>query len=226
MGITEFKFIDRGMSTLAVLIPGWGTDSRIFERVDIGYNYLVPLTMSLDDVFVKLEKILEGEPAVIFGWSLGAFIGANFMALHPHLVKKLVMVGVMPVYPEESIEKMKKYLSRNKRAYMCEFFKKCANEMPVGFVIEHEKQLFSEYAAYGDKDELVSQLDYLKNGSFPEAKLRKYQDKLVFIFGERDGIVPSVMSERAREMFPNSLVLVSKGFGHMCFLDPGIKQVI
>ena len=38
----KFKYIDRQKPETAVLVPGWATDYRIFDTLDLDYNYLMP----------------------------------------------------------------------------------------------------------------------------------------------------------------------------------------
>jgi len=38
---SEFRFFNRGFKDTLVLIPGWATDYRIFNSLDLSYNYLL-----------------------------------------------------------------------------------------------------------------------------------------------------------------------------------------
>ena len=38
----QFKCVNRGFDRTIVLLPGWASDYRIFNNLNVSYNYLVP----------------------------------------------------------------------------------------------------------------------------------------------------------------------------------------
>jgi len=76
-----FKYLDRGSDKTIVLIPGWATDYRIFDSLNVKFNYLLPLDFSPDTFENVILNALEEkgiEKVSLFGWSLGAFLAAEF----------------------------------------------------------------------------------------------------------------------------------------------------
>ena len=49
---SEFKLIDRGFKDTILLIPGWAADYRIFDSLDLEFNYLLPMKLRLCRKFV------------------------------------------------------------------------------------------------------------------------------------------------------------------------------
>ena len=42
MRLNRFQYLNRGHAEVLVLIPGWGFDARIFEPLDLDFDYLLP----------------------------------------------------------------------------------------------------------------------------------------------------------------------------------------
>src|SRR3989338_4300658 len=93
---SRFKLLNRGFKDTLLLIPGWGTDYRIFDSLKLDFNYLEPAEMSFSDFNEKLIESMAREKIdkiSILGWSLGAFLAAGFISAYPNKAAKIFMVG-------------------------------------------------------------------------------------------------------------------------------------
>ena len=52
---SRFKYINNGKGPLAVIIPGWATDSRIFEKLDLNHDIILPEEIVVDDFPERLK---------------------------------------------------------------------------------------------------------------------------------------------------------------------------
>ncbi|MBU0880591.1 MAG: alpha/beta hydrolase [Candidatus Omnitrophica bacterium] len=76
--MSKFKLISTpGAKDTMLLIPGWATDYRIFNNLNIKYNYLLPVEFS---PFMFSEDLLAAmkengiKKISVLGWSMGGFI--------------------------------------------------------------------------------------------------------------------------------------------------------
>ncbi|NQT28027.1 MAG: alpha/beta hydrolase, partial [Candidatus Omnitrophica bacterium] len=124
----SFKYLDRGSDKTIVLIPGWATDYRIFNLLNIKFNYLLPLDSSPFSFEANLLKALEEKrikKVSLFGWSLGGFLAAEFSIMHPKLVKELILVSIRKKYKQEEITGIKELLKKSKKGYLYRFYGQC-----------------------------------------------------------------------------------------------------
>ena len=84
----HFNFVDRGFKKNILLIPGWATDWRIFERLDIPFNYLLPKRVSPSEAKKIINHIpgkLRKAGISVLGWSMGGFIAADLILKNPNV---------------------------------------------------------------------------------------------------------------------------------------------
>ena len=55
----QFKYVERRKRESMALIPGWATDYRIFDSLDLDFNYLVPVGFSPDSFEEDLIEALK-----------------------------------------------------------------------------------------------------------------------------------------------------------------------
>ena len=222
---TEFKYIDRGKLALAVLLPGWAADHRVFTDLDIEYNYLIAENIDIDDFFECLEKNLSWGKAIIIGWSFGGILAAHFMVRYPDLVRKVILIGVKSEYPEEEIQLMIKYLRRNMKTYLKSFYRKCLSGSKKEEINWFTPELLNEYLQNANMDKLISDLKYLKDNPLPIPDLKKHIQRVLFIHGEKDRIVPIKKVIDISNIFDPFFKIVSNA-GHLAFLPAGFSDMI
>jgi pimeloyl-ACP methyl ester carboxylesterase len=225
---TKFKHIDRGKKRVAVLIPGWAMDRRIFQNLDIDYNYLVPVEFSSEDVFEKLAETLTsmGQKATLIGWSFGGLLAAHFMVVYPELVDRAVLVSVKENYSQSEIDKMKEYLERNKTTYLKGFYRKCFSGQDDSEKKWFTSKLLKSYLKDMDEKVLFSQLDFLKFNYLPVLALKEHSKKLLFIHGDRDAVVPLGEVSVLKKYLPAANFVTIKNTGHVPFLHPEFKSIL
>lgn len=223
---TRFELINRGYKDTIVLLPGWGTDHRIFGRLDMPFNYLVPLKIELDDIYYALSVAIAGKEAVLMGWSFGALLTAHFLVKFPNAVRKAVLVGVKESYTTAEIGKMKNYLDRSPVAYMRGFYRKC-----LSFHDREDKEWFNsslqgEYLRKIDNKYLKSHLNYMEFNPLPLNELQKYSRKISIIHGEKDLVIPLEEAHSLARKLRGASFKIIKNTGHACFMDKSFKELI
>src|SRR3989338_4261643 len=94
---SEILLIPRGAARTLLLIPGWATDYRIFASLELPYNYLVPIKFAFLDFEKRVLRALEEnalDKISILGWSMGAYLAADFAAKHKDRIDELILAAV------------------------------------------------------------------------------------------------------------------------------------
>ncbi|MFH1678101.1 MAG: alpha/beta hydrolase [Candidatus Omnitrophota bacterium] len=222
----DFKFIDRGKQRSIVLIPGWATDYRIFNSLDIEFNYLIPLVFSPFTFYRSLLSALEEnqlQKVSLFGWSLGGFLAFEFAAKQADFIDELILVGIRRKYSKAEIEKVKASLRKSKKACLYKFYSQCFydKEQKLNF----KKAYLKDYCRKLELDFLIEGLDYLVNAQLPIRELEKIK-KLTIIHGEFDNIAPIQEAIDIKISLAHAKFVLIKDAGHLPFLREGFKQYI
>lgn len=215
----KFKYIDRGYGRDMVLLPGWATDHRIFDTMDIPYDYILvrefdPYTFTKDmlDHFAA-----RGFSRVsLFGWSMGGFAAAEFAGRHPGLVEELVLVSVREKYPEHGIAAVKKMLEESRRAYLYKFYQECFSDEEKELLAGFKDGLMRSYFKDIETEELMKGLEYLASATLDLDGIKKASAKL--IFGKKDKIVPVTDIVDMKKNLKEAEIIFAEGAGHMPFL--------
>ncbi len=223
---TRFKFIKRGKGSDILMVPGWATDSRIFEPLDLELNYILP------EVFypANFEKELLGalekrkiNKISILGFSLGGFLAADFASKHADMIDKLILIGIRKRYDKGVLQEIKKLLKKNKKGYLYKFYSQCfaSGEDMRWF----RKNLLKTYCNDIELDHLIETLDHLgKSEIDPEALSSVNNIKI--IHGEKDLIAPFSEAVDIKEALPQAELACIKEAGHMAFLSSGAEKYI
>lgn len=215
-----FRVIDRGFRETLLLVPGWATDYRIFEPLDLDFNYLVPAEFSLpgfEEMLLESLKKESPEGVSILGWSMGGFLAAGFAAKYPQLVKSLTLAGMRRSYDREGIEKVKGYIISNKDGYLYKFYHQCFSPAEKKKRALFKKGLMKEYFKNFTTEELLSGLDYLGGAVLDEKALNNVGAR--FIHGSDDAIAP------VEGLSGIGNVAILNGAGHVPFLRSDFREV-
>ncbi|MCK5394225.1 MAG: alpha/beta hydrolase, partial [Candidatus Omnitrophica bacterium] len=160
---TIFNYIDRNYKKTIVFFPGWASDYRIFNLLDLEYNYILPTKLNpfLFENFLfdaikknKLNKIS------VLGWSLGGFLAAEFALKYPDYLNELILVSIRTKYSGQVISQIKKYLRKNKKTFLYSFYNQCFSDKDSGkWFKENLLKSYCEDLALSD---LLEGLEYLK----------------------------------------------------------------
>lgn len=224
--MTKFIYKDRGKKSTAVLVPGWGTDYRIFEGLDLGFNYLIPLNFSPfefeEDLLAEL-KTRDLKHISIFGWSMGGFAGAYFASKHPDIVKKLILVSIRKKYRCEELKIVRDSVSANKKAYLYKFYNLCFHKKET--LSAFKASLLKPYCRDLEAKKLLAELDYLETARIDVKGLKDIKD-ITIVHGDSDRIAPIKEAETIKNELERAVFVPVKEAGHIPFLEKGFGNLI
>lgn len=226
MTSTVFKFIDRGKQNSIVLIPGWATDYRIFDSLELPFNYLMPVSLSPNTFEKALVATLEDNnlhKISLFGWSMGGFLAYEFAIRHVDFVDELFLVSIRKRYQQENIREIEESLKTRKKGFLHWFFDECFcnKEQKPG----SKKDLFRIYCREMELDYLLQTLDYLAKVELEPELLQRIQ-KVTIIHGENDRIAPMKEVIEIKNSVANARFILVKEAGHIPFLEVDIGRYI
>ena len=225
MTSTTFEFIDRGRPDSIVLIPGWATDYRVFNSLELAFNYLVPIRLSPYTFEEALVATLEDNnlgKISLFGWSMGGFLAYEFAIRNISLVDELILVSIRGKYKKEEINKVEQALKVRKKGYLDRFFNDCfyGNHVP-----ESKKDLFREYCRDMELDYLLNALSYLSKTEIKPELLQQIQ-KITIIHGEKDRIAPLCEAVEIKDAVDNARFILIEESGHIPFLEENFSRYL
>lgn len=221
-----WNYVDRGHKDTLVLIPGWATDYRIFDLLDIKFNYLMPLKFSPfgfnDQLLDKLRQDNINKIS-IFGWSMGGFVASAFASLYPEIIDKLILVGIRKKHNPDELLTVKTLLNKGKAAYLYRFYTHCfSNKKQISWF---KKELFNYYCREMNMDYLLSTLDYLAKTEITAESLKRVKN-IRIIHGEYDNIAPIKEAIEIKDELPQAEFIKIEKAGHTPFLKVGFKDCI
>ncbi len=219
-----FKLVDRGFKETVLLIPGWAMDYRIFNSLDLDFNYLMPGPLSLTGFEAALLASLKEESLEkisILGFSMGGFLAADFASGYPQKIKDLTLIGMRKRYDKDDIEKIKGYIANNKAGYLYKFYHECFSSGEQKELSIFKKGLMKDYLEEMTVDALIAGLDYLKSAELDTGKLKTVKTR--FIHGEDDSIAPIEGVLALKNELPGSKLVILRNVGHIPFLRSDFK---
>ncbi len=222
---SQFQLFNRGYDETAVLVPGWGTDYRIFLSLELGVNYLFPVELSLDwfadDLAQALDEMACSQVSLL-GWSMGGFLAAQFALAYPERVSALTLVSVRRRYDKEALAGAAERINKNKRAFMRTFYLSCfsrADEQGAGWFREN---LLDYYVEMVPAQELLTGISYLARVSI-DALPRDFPTHI--IHGADDVIAP-LSEAQVLARFNHARCTVLPGLGHIPFLNEAFLSAV
>lgn len=215
----KFKFVDRGFKKSMLLIPGWATDWRIFERLNIPFNYLLPenaLPGDFEEIFNDLPDKMKLSGISVLGWSMGGFIAADLVSRYPLIFDEVILVSIRRRYGENDIIHVRNYLRKNAKAYLYRFYGSLFSKTGK----EHERwfknSLLKEYLKNPDSLHLFDGLNYLIDRELKANSLDC--SNIIFVHGENDLIAPIEEARFVAAKAPSAKFISIKGAGHFPLL--------
>lgn len=226
MKSSVFKYIYRGSARNLVLIPGWAADCRVFDNLDLKFNYLIPVSFSPFDFEKSLLEALRQnnlKKISLMGWSLGGFIAAQAAYKYRDLIDKVFLISIRRKYKIERLAEIKNYLLKNKKAYLHKFYQHCFSqgEEKPAFI----NNLFKIYCEELTLDYLIETLDYLGNTEI-NLKLLGSIPGITIFHGKDDAISPFGEAESIANDLPQAEFIIFKNTGHMPFLREDFSRNI
>lgn len=224
--VSEFKLIDRGFKSFLVLIPGWATDFRIFNTLNLDYNYLVPVKFEPSNFNAGLTKILNKESIKrisLFGWSLGGFLAQEFALNNHKLIEELLLVSIRRRYEPGALEKIKSRLFKNKKAFLYKFYLECFSDNDLEALAWFKNSLLEDYCRGMELNYLLSGLDYLSRVELKIDSLGRIK-KLRIFHGRKDAIAPFKEAILLRDDLPLADFVSMPECGHIPFLAKDFRD--
>ena len=214
------------MSSHYVFLPGWGFDANIFESMckKLESAECIGLPQDLNTEVEVIEYLAEKIPdqSIVVAWSLSGLFSLELLALYPHKCQRLVMLASTPCFSR--IEDWRGVSEEFKRSFIEDY---SSNKILL-------KSIFLKQIAYPIRNTQVrrllethcliaqenfSGLFYLR--CLFDKDLRemasKYQDKITYLIGDHDAILPQNTVSQLEAFGRN--VIVMEGAGHVPFLS-------
>lgn len=223
---SEFEFRNRGFKDVLVLIPGWAADWRIFDGLELDYNYLLTTRLCLLDFNQELLSQLDQlkiSKVSILGFSLGGFLAAEFASAYPNKIVKLILLGVRKRYDPQLLENIKLQIKKDRRAWLYKFYSNCFSKTdPVG-ITWFKNNLLKGYLNKLSSDELIKGLDYLSSHPLHPEALTKVEDIRLF-HGQDDMIAPVNEAQEIKADLPQAKFTLLADKGHLFFLSRDFRE--
>lgn len=224
---SKFKVVDRGFKDTIVLAPGWAMDYRIFDSLDLNYNYLLPVDFSPAHFTDNLSAFLDGSSIVrvsLFGWSQGGFLASDFASRNTGKMNELILVGIRKRYDREALEEIKLKLAKNKKAFLYKFYLDCFSAADNEGRRWFKSRLLKEYLDDIGVEQLIGGLNYL-SGAVIDTKALSGIKKIRIFHGSEDKIAPFSEALEIKSCLAQAEFIRVEGSGHLLFLNPDFKKI-
>ncbi len=223
---SEFKLRDRGFKDTLVLVPGWATDWRIFEGLELDYNYLLVTKLNILNFNQQLlEQLgqLKISKVSVLGFSLGGFLAAEFAAAHPEKIGKLFLLGVRKRYDPQALESIKRGILAAQQPWLYKFYLNCFARADKQGLDWFRKHLLNDYLDKLDLSEIIQGLDYLADHALHPKTLIKIKEIRMF-HGQDDLIAPVQEVLEMQIDLPQAKITLLADRGHICFLNHDFRE--
>ncbi|MDD5464828.1 MAG: alpha/beta fold hydrolase [Candidatus Omnitrophica bacterium] len=223
---SEFEFRDRGFKDTLVLVPGWATDWRIFDGLELDYNYLLPTKLDTVDFNRQLLNRMEQlkiSKVSVFGFSLGGFLATEFAHAYPEKITKLILAGVRKRYDPQLLENIRIQIRADRRPWLYKFYLNCFSRADTSGRAWFRKNLLKSYLDKLSSDELIQGLDYLASQVLNLELLKSIRDISVF-HGRDDLIAPVKDALEIQAHLPQAKFTLLADRGHLFFLDGNFRE--
>lgn len=223
---SEFEFRTRGFKDTLVLVPGWATDWRVFDGLELDYNYLVTTKLNTADFSRQLLGWMEQSKISklsLFGVSLGGCLAAEFATSYPEKINELILLGVRKSYDPQLLENIKREILADPKPWLYKFYLNCFSKADRQSLVWFRKNLLDEYLNNLNTDELIGGLDYLANHTIYPGTLGKIENIEIF-HGSDDIIAPVNEALEIKAELPRAKFTLLTGKGHLCFLNRDFRE--
>ncbi|MEK7867785.1 MAG: alpha/beta hydrolase [Candidatus Omnitrophota bacterium] len=221
----EIKLIQRGFQENLVLIPGWAADYRIFDSLDLSYNYLAPVKFSPLNFAAELDTRLDEyavEKVSLLGWSMGGFLACDFAAASPERVDELILLSVREKFEQGYLQEIAEKIRKNKRAWLHKFYLGCFSKSDFEGRSYFKKELLKDYVDGISLGELVNGLGYLSKAKIDTGALTRIK-KIRIFHGESDAVAPVEEAGKISSCLPQAEFISLPNLGHIIFLNKRFK---
>jgi pimeloyl-ACP methyl ester carboxylesterase len=215
------QYLNRGYNRTLLMVPGWGFDERVFERLSLPYNYL---RYTSSDMAGLEDAVLAGGYGTLdmLGWSQGGVALAGLAARYPDMVTQLILVGVRPAYPSEGLDEIRGLLTRSTGTYLKCFYKACLDKADL---LWFKQTLQKAYLARFTLDDLTSGLDWLAQVQLDVAALQNIAS-VTLVHGAEDQVAPVHEARALAAQWPQARYCEVPEAAHAVFLHPAFSEIV
>ena len=221
-----FKFIDREEEQYIVLVSGWAFDYRVFATLDLPYNYIFFCGDSAVGFEDELKKMLDKNginKVSLLGWSQGAFMACDFASRNPGIVEEIILAGTREKYEKAGLANIKRYLVKNRTAYLYKFYKECFCDQEKNYYRWFKDTLLKNYLEEMSLEQLVEGLDWIEQAEINSDSLKRLKH-IKIVHGCADSIAPIEEAVDLSDSLPQSQLITFDKTGHLPFLQKDFKQ--
>jgi pimeloyl-ACP methyl ester carboxylesterase len=214
------KQVDRHCDQSLVIIPGWGFDWRIFERLDLPYNYVFYTGNRISACTKALSALMNETNALsysLLGWSQGAFAACDLCRDYAHRIERLVLIGVRQAYTQVSLDNMLQRLRKNQRGMMLGFYRACFRGHDAACFRWFKQTLLAPYLQELSLSRLEADLHWLRQARIQPEHLRGVK-KVTVVQGALDEIAPLAEAEALTKQCQQARLVTLDPCGHLPFL--------
>lgn len=223
---SEFELNKKGFKDTLVLIPGWATDWRIFNGLELDYNYLLTTKLNTADfnrqLLGRLDQLKINKVSVL-GFSLGGFLAAEFASSCPDKINELILLGVRKRYDPQLLENIRRQINKDQRAWLYKFYLNCFSKADTGGLEWFRNNLLKEYLDNLNSGELIRGLDYLAGHTIHPETLEGIENIRLF-HGSGDMIAPVQEALEFKADLPRAKFTLLADTGHLCFLNGNFRE--
>lgn len=207
-----------------LLIPGWGTTERVWDRFLAGYPEARVFHGTWNDCVREwpqaIGRALSGisGTCVLVGWSLGALLALRAALEFPERVDRLVLISGTARMPQAEgyagtdprvLRAMRSRLTRDVGRVLSEFADLCAE--PDGDAAVRSEYL--DMAHTQSREALSAGLDALASLDF-RGRLKEISVPALLLHGSEDRVIPLSQAEAVASLLPDARLEVLAGRGH------------
>jgi len=225
---SKFKIVKRGFKDIMILVPGWATDYRIFNTLDLNYNYLLPIDLNPFDFKDRLSEFLKAssiDHVSLFGWSQGGFIASGFASDNPGKIDELILSSIRKRYDKKFLEDIGFKVKKNKRAFLYKFYLDCFSPGDNPGLDWFKENLLKQYLDDMSVECLIEGLEYLSNAEMNHGSLSGVR-KIRIFHGAEDRIAPLEEALEIKSSLAHAEFICMNGTGHLLFLNTDFKERI
>ncbi len=223
MSFDDFIRIGGEEEPRLVLLPGWGTDWRIFRPLELPAGTLLARVPRPRGLMNVLQDLGPGE-TTLAGWSLGGFYAAQAAARHPKPVRRLVLVGMRRSYPAADVDEMLTELEDDPEQCLRSFYRRCFLPAQRDDYRRFRAELMPEYLESPDAARLQDGLEYLREVELTPDGLPRLPTS--FVHGVRDTVAPVQEAQEVAAAAPRATLRPAEDAGHAAFLSDEFRTLL